>query len=143
MQKAILLTALGRASRIPSRLHFADIRNHQITPKLMKEMGTDLFTYHGYNEFFLNNKWIKATCAFNKELCEKFNHKIVEFDGETDAILPEFTLDGKKHIEYVKDRGYTTEFPLKEILKVFTQVYLVPGKGRLNVFSKATNEGLR
>ena len=140
VQKAILLTALGRAAGIPSRLHFADIRNHQITPKLKKEMGTDLFIFHGYNEFFLNNKWVKATCAFNKELGEKFNHKTVEFDGETDAILPEFTLDGKKHIEYIKDRGVTADLPLKKIFEVFTNIYLVPGKGSLNIFSKAPNK---
>src|SRR4030042_4087714 len=32
VQKAVLLAALGRAARIPSRLYFARIRNHKDTP---------------------------------------------------------------------------------------------------------------
>lgn len=134
VQKAIVLTALARASDIPSRLHFADIKNYQITPKLKKEMGTDLFIYHGYTELFLNNKWVKATPAFNIELCQKFGHETVEFDGENDAILPGTTLDGQKHIEYLKDRGTFADLPLKQILKTFSEVYLFAG-GNLNIFT--------
>ena len=35
-------------------------------------MGTDLFAFHGFNEFFLDDTWVKATPAFNLSLCEKF-----------------------------------------------------------------------
>jgi transglutaminase-like putative cysteine protease len=126
VQKAIVLAALARAVGIPARLHFADIRNYQITPKLKNEMGTDLFIFHGYTELYLN-KWVKATPAFNIELCQKFGHKPVEFDGVNDAILPSTTLKGERHIEYLKDRGPYADPPLKDIFAVFKEVYSFAG----------------
>ena len=122
--KAVVLATLARAVKIPSRLHFADIRNHQITAKLKKEMGTDLFIFHGYTELYLNEKWIKATPAFNIELCQKFGHKPVEFDGINDGMLPKTTLDGQKHIEYISDRGIFADLPLKHIFDVFYKLHL-------------------
>jgi len=68
--KAVTLAALARAAGIPSRLHFADIQNFQITDKLRESLKTDIFYYHGYTEFYINSAWIKATPAFNIELCE-------------------------------------------------------------------------
>lgn len=133
--KAVVLATLARAVKIPSRLHFADIRNHQITPKLKKEMGTDLFIFHGYTELYLNGKWIKATPAFNIELCQKFDHKSVEFDGINDGMLPKTTLDGQKHIEYLNDRGTFADLPLKHIFDVFMKTYMTT-KGTLNIFSR-------
>ncbi|MDD1776680.1 MAG: transglutaminase family protein [Candidatus Helarchaeota archaeon] len=126
VQKAIVLAALARAVGIPARLHFADIRNYQITPKLKKEMGTDLFIFHGYTELYLN-KWVKATPAFNIELCQKFGHKPVEFDGVNDAILPTTTLKGERHIEYLKDRGTYADPPFADMFAVFKEVYSFAG----------------
>jgi transglutaminase-like putative cysteine protease len=121
--KACLLAALARAMNIPSRLHFADIRNYQITEKLLAEMGTNIFYFHGYTEFFLNDTWIKVTPAFNAELCEKFDHKKVEFDGKNDAMLPAETISGEKHVEYLKDRGIYNDLPFDEIMSLFAEVY--------------------
>jgi len=132
--KAVVLATLARAVKIPSRLHFADIRNYQITQKLKNKMGTELFIFHGYTELYLN-KWVKATPAFNIELCEKFSHKPVEFDGINDAMLPKTTLDGQKHIEYITDRGIFADLPLKHIFDVFMEVYMTEG-GNLNIFSR-------
>lgn len=123
VQKACVLATLARAIEIPSRLHFADIRNHQITDKLLELMGTDIFVFHGYTELLLNEKWIKATPAFNIELSDKFNHKSVEFDGIHDAILPKTTLNGEEHIEYVRDRGIFYDFPFKKIFQVLSEYY--------------------
>ncbi len=123
VQKACVLAALARALNIPSRLHFADIRNHTLPEKLMKRMGTNLFIYHGYTELLLNGAWIKATPAFNISLCEKFGLKTVEFDGINDGVLSETTLDGQKYIEYVKDREISVDLPLKKILRTFADYY--------------------
>ncbi|MHA1798499.1 MAG: transglutaminase-like domain-containing protein [Candidatus Helarchaeota archaeon] len=123
VQKATVLAALARAAGIPSRLGFADIKNYQITEKLLSIMKTDLFIYHGFTELFLNGKWIKLTPAFNVELCKKFNQRTVEFDGVHDAILPKTTLNGEKHVEYVKDRGNYPDLPLKEILIILSKNY--------------------
>ncbi|MBY9004280.1 MAG: transglutaminase domain-containing protein [Candidatus Lokiarchaeota archaeon] len=123
VQKAVLLTALARSINLPARLHFADIRNHQTPDKLKEIMGTDIFLYHGYTELYLHDKWVKVTPTFNKELCDKFGYKKVEFDGIHDAILPSTTLNGEKYIEYLNDRGTNQELPLKEINRTFSEYY--------------------
>jgi len=121
--KAVVLTALARAAGIPSRLHFADIQNFQITDKLREMMKTDIFYYHGYTEIYLNKKWMKATPAFNIELCEKMGHKTVEFDGVSHGMLPARTHDGEKHIEYLNDRGVSADLPIDEMVLFFQEKY--------------------
>ena len=109
--KAVLLAALARSQQIPARLGFADVKNHLTTKQLMRLMGTDIFVYHGYTELFLNNKWVKATPAFNIELCDNFNVKPLEFDGTKDSILHTFDKLGNKHMEYIKDYGTFADLP--------------------------------
>jgi transglutaminase-like putative cysteine protease len=84
IQKAILLAASARAIGVPSRLGFADVRNHLTSPKLRETMGSDLFVYHGYTELFLEGRWVKATPAFNLGLCQRFGVLPLEFDGRHD-----------------------------------------------------------
>src|SRR5512139_3420381 len=69
--KTSLLCALARACDIPSRIGFADVRNHLATKQLIKFMGSDLFVYHGFVELYLEGRWVKATPAFNIDLCRK------------------------------------------------------------------------
>ncbi len=91
--KAVLLTAVLRAVGIPARLGFADVRNHLQTDTLRAVMGgTDLFVYHGYCSVHLDGRWMKATPAFNVELCERFDVPPVDFDGQSDALMHAFTL---------------------------------------------------
>lgn len=125
VQKACVLAALSRALEIPSRLHFADIRNHQVPKKLKDAMKTDLFVFHGYTELFLNGNWFKATPAFNITMCQKLGLKTVEFNGINidKGMLPEKTPDSHKYIEYVKDRGVYSDFPFKEIFKTIIKYY--------------------
>ncbi len=123
VQKACVLAALARALKIPSRLRFADIRNYCVPQKLKDQMGTNFFIFHGYTELFLDKKWVKATPAFNVELCEKFNLPPVEFDGVRDAVLAEKTSDGRKYIEYVNDRGTYSDFPFETILETLSSYY--------------------
>ena len=110
VQKAVLLTALGRAAGIPTRLAFAKIKNHALPPHLLKMFKTNIFPRHGYNQFFLNGMWVSAAATFDKVLCEKNGLPVVEFDGKSDAILPENDLEGKPYIEYLE------KFPPKEDL---------------------------
>ena len=123
VQKAVLLTALARAVDLPARLHFADIRNYQTPEKLKEIIGTDIFLYHGYTELFLQEKWVKVTPTFNKELCDKFGYRTVEFDGIHDATLPDTTLNGEKYVEYLNDRGTSHELPFKDINRAFYEYY--------------------
>ena len=129
--KGVLLAACLRSQGVPARLGFADVRNHLATERLLALMGTDLFTYHGYVEAFLAGRWVKATPAFNIELCEKFRVLPLAFDGETDSVFHPFDADGRRHMEYVRDRGHFHDLPFAAILQNFREVYprMVDGGG--------------
>ncbi len=121
--KAILLAASGRAIGIPSRLGFADVKNHLSSERLKYLMQTDIFAFHGYTEFYLNEKWVKATPAFDQRLCRVFKIRPLEFDGSSDSVFHEFSADGKRHMEYIKDRGSFADLPYDEMLSVFQELY--------------------
>ncbi|MDX1881108.1 transglutaminase domain-containing protein [Mycolicibacterium sp. 141076] len=122
--KAVLLTAACRAAGIPARLGFADVRNHLQTKTLRERMGgTDVFVYHGYSLMFLNGAWVKATPAFNRELCARFGVSPIDFDGRSDALLHGFTGDGTQHMEYLCDRGAYDDLPLADILQALKSHY--------------------
>lgn len=114
--KAVLLTASARAAGIPARLGFADVRNHLQTETLRDKMGgSDLFPWHGYTEMLIGDRWVKATPAFNAELCARFGVEPLEFDGVHDALLHPFSGDGSEYMEYVADHGWYADLPLEEI----------------------------
>ena len=121
--KGILLAAVGRVVGLPTRLGYADVRNHLATKRLLEVMGTDLFTYHGFAEFHLEGKWVKSTPVFNLSLCEKFNVLPLEFDGRNDSIFHPYDKAGRKHMEYVKDRGQYADVPFDDIKANFLEVY--------------------
>lgn len=121
--KAILLAALCRAVGIPARLGFADVRNHLSTQRLRETMRTDIFYFHGYTSIFLDERWIKATPAFNKELCEKFSLLPLEFDGLHDSLYHAFDAAGNRHMEYVRGRGEHLDLPLAEMITLFRARY--------------------
>ena len=119
--KAVLLAACCRLFGIPARLGYADVRNHLSTGRMREEMKTDIFKWHGYTAIYLNGAWIKATPAFNIELCEKFKLKPLEFDGHHDSIFHPFDLSGNKHMEYLTFRGEYADVPIDEIEKTFEE----------------------
>ncbi len=121
--KAILLTAVARAAGIPARIGFADVRNHLATPKLLERLGTDLFVFHGYSELHLDGKWLKVAPTFNLELCERFGVAAQEFDGTADALLHPFDREGRRHMEYVKDRGSFDDVPFDEMMRALKLTY--------------------
>jgi len=123
VQKAVLLAALARATGIPSRLRFVDIRNYLPFGKLAEIMGTNLFVYHGYDELYLKGKWIKATPTFDLKMCQENRIIPVEFDAKKDALLHSHNQDGELQIEYVRDHGHYQDVPLEEIWNASIQAY--------------------
>lgn len=121
--KAALLAAAARAVGIPARVGFADVRNHLTTPKLRQLMGSDTFIYHGYAELYVAGKWVKATPAFDRGLCEKFGVRPLEFDGRDDSLFHPYDVGGRRHMEYVRDRGPAVDVPVDEILEAFDRYY--------------------
>ena len=121
--KAVLLAACCRALGIPAKVGFADVKNHLSTQRLRDRMGTDIFYWHGYAAIGLDGRWVKATPAFNIELCERFRIKPLEFDGLSDSIYHPFDLEGRQHMEYLKFRGEFDDVPLSEMLATYTANY--------------------
>lgn len=121
--KAALLAAGARSLGIPARLGFADVRNHLTSPKLQRTLGTDLMVFHGYTELHLGGRWVKATPAFNRGLCEKIGIAPLEFDGESDSIFQPLDLEGRRHMEYVRDRGVRLDAPVEEMWAAWHEVY--------------------
>jgi transglutaminase-like putative cysteine protease len=124
--KAVVLAAAARSLGIPARLGFSDVRNHLQSPRLAEIMGTDVFVFHGYTELHLDGAWRKATPAFNASLCARFGVAPLEFDGTEDALLHQFTGEGRRHMEYVHDRGVYADLPLTRILEEFAATYPKP-----------------
>ena len=121
--KAALLAAACRAAGIPARVGYADVRNHMSTEKLRQNMGSDLFVWHGYTDIWLDGRWLKATPAFNIELCERFGLLPLEFDGRADSIYHPFDRAGNRHMEYVAMHGAFDDVPLQRILDAFAIHY--------------------
>jgi len=121
--KAIVLAAVARAAGIPSRLGFADVRNHLSTERLRRLMKTDTFIFHGYTELFLENRWVKATPTFNLSLCDKFGVNALDFDGKSDSLFHPYDREGKKHMEYIKDHGQFADVPYERIITYFRNYY--------------------
>ena len=121
--KAALLAAAARAAGIPARVGFADVRNHLTTPRLRRLMGTDVFYYHGYAELYLEGRWVKATPAFDRGLCERFGVRPLEFDGREDSLFHPYDVGGRRHMEYVRDRGSAADVPVAAIMETFERCY--------------------
>ncbi len=123
IDKAVLLAACARSVGIPSRLHFANVRNHIGTEELEKKLGTSLLVFHGYTELHLEGRWVAATPAFNKELCEHLNVAPLEFDGRTDSIFQQFDRDGGDFMEYVHDYGSFPGIPFELMIGEWKRYY--------------------
>ena len=121
--KAILFAAFLRGAGIPSRLGFADVKNHMTSARLARVMETDTFYYHGYTEVFLDGKWLKVTPAFNKELCDRAGALPLEFDGTEDSVFHPFSKNGSKYMEYLRDHGNFADFPYDLIIAKFDEYY--------------------
>jgi len=121
--KAALLAAAARVRGVPARLGYADVRNHLTSERLQTMLGTDLFAFHGYTDLWLDGRWVKATPAFNLTLCEKARIHPLDFDGLEDSILQPFDLSGRRHMEYVHDRGTYADLPRDELVKVWRELY--------------------
>lgn len=121
--KAALLCAMGRACGIPSRIGFATVRNHLTSRQLVEFMGTDLFVYHGFTEFFLNRAWVKATPTFNIELCRRHNVDPLEFDGIHHALFQGYNREKKLFMEYVDTHGTSADVPVDTIVAAWKSTY--------------------
>lgn len=127
IDKALLLAASCRALGIPARLHFANVRNHIGTAKLEEQLGTDLLVFHGYTEIWLDGRWVAATPAFNKALCERLGVPPLAFDGVNDSVFQEHDRGG--FMEYVDDHGTHAGIPFDDMIAAWKQHYPAVAEG--------------
>jgi len=121
--KAGLLCALSRACGIPARVGFADVHNHLATKQLIDYLGSNIFSYHGFMEFYLDGKWVKATPAFNQELCRKARVTPLEFNGREDSIFQPYNEEKKLFMEYITFHGTYADIPIEQIVDAWKTVY--------------------
>jgi transglutaminase-like putative cysteine protease len=120
--KSALLTAAARAAGIAARPGYADVRNH-LTSKRLKEQVGDIFIWHSYAELKIDGQWVKCTPAFDKILCERARIAPLDFDGVNDSLFHPFDQVGRRHMEYLKDRGAFADVPFATIVADFKTFY--------------------
>jgi len=113
--KAALLAACARAIGIPARVGYADVRNHLTSRRMYDHIQSDVFVWHSYTDLNLESGWVKATPAFDLALCERVGLKPLDFDGRTDSLFHPFDRAGRRHMEYLKDRGTFGDVPFDTI----------------------------
>ncbi|SEM70793.1 Transglutaminase-like superfamily protein [Pseudomonas sp. ok272] len=121
--KATLLAGCARHCGIAARIGLADVRNHLSTPRLIELLKSDVFAMHGYTELYLNDRWVKATPAFNAKLCEVFDVPPLEFDGFNDSVFHPFNRQGQQSMEYLVDHGQFVDVPEAFFFKHLEQCY--------------------
>lgn len=89
----------------------------------MKERVGDTFYWHSYTELYIDGKWVKCTPAFDAALCERAKIKPLDFDGVNDSLFHPFDPAGRRHMEYLKDRGAFEDVPFDTIVADFKRFY--------------------
>ncbi len=123
VEKSLTFATLLRSIGVPARLGFANVKNHLNSKRLQTLMQSDVFVYHGYTEVFLNEKWVKATPAFNLRLCERAGIKPLDFDGIHDSIFHSHTNSGSQHMEYLHDYGTFSDLPFDKMIDEYDKYY--------------------
>lgn len=111
IHKSVLFAAALRAIAVPSRLVFTDVRNHLSSDRLRALVGGDTFRYHCLTSVYLKDRWVKATPVFPKILCRLYGIAPLEFDGVTDSLHHPFDLEGRRHMEFLRNHGEFSDLP--------------------------------
>jgi transglutaminase-like putative cysteine protease len=121
--KSALLAACARAVGIPARPGFADVRNHLTSKRLHALTRSDTFIWHSYTEILIDDRWVKCTPAFDRALCERAGLAPLDFDGANDSLFHPFDPAGRRHMEYLHDRGAFADVPYAAIFADFRRHY--------------------
>lgn len=121
--KALLYAATLRAVGIPARLGLADVINHLSSPKLDAMLKNPEFVAHGYTALWLDDRWIRATPTFNRELCAHMGVDVLEFDGESDALFPAYDRSGNRSMEYLRYHGEFSAFDPAFVVDLWNSAY--------------------
>jgi len=123
IDKSIMLVTCLRGVGIPARIHLAKVKNHIAVERLIEKFGTNELTPHGMVNMLLDGEWLKASPAFNAELCAKCNVAPLDFDGTQDSIFQEYNNEGKEFMEYLEDYGHFEDFPFDFVTQNLLEHY--------------------
>lgn len=141
VDKAVLYITVCRGAGIPARLGLARVRNHMGTARLEAVLKSDVLSPHGYAEVFLNQRWVKCTPAFNKELCTRLGVPPLEFDGINDSLFQAYDRGEGGFMSYLEDFGTFSDPPVGFLEETMRKEYphLFDGEGRFReeLFSRS------
>ncbi|WP_105971359.1 transglutaminase-like domain-containing protein [Streptomyces geranii] len=119
LHKSVLFAAAVRAVGVPSRLVYADVRNHLASDRLKELVGGEVF-FHSLTSVHLNGRWIRATPVFNKLLCRLYGMPALDFDGVTDSQYHPYDGTGAQgpsaQMEFLKEHGEFDDLPYEFVL---------------------------
>ena len=121
--KSAVLAATARVIGVPARVGYADVRNHLTSRRLRERTKSDIFIWHSYTDLCIGERWVKATPVFDQALCERVGLKPLEFDGRQDSLFHPFDREGRRHMEYLCDRGTFPDVPFETIQADFRLAY--------------------
>jgi transglutaminase-like putative cysteine protease len=121
--KAALFAALCRAGGVAARVAFGDVTNHLSSEKLREKMGTNYFSWHGFTEVKLGDRWVKASPTFNSTLCSRFGVAPLDFDGANDALLQAYDGAGRTFMKYEVLHGAFHDVPAKFLMREMARMY--------------------
>jgi transglutaminase-like putative cysteine protease len=121
--KSAVLAATARAIGVPARVGYADVRYHMTSRRLRERSKSDIFIWHSYSDLYIDGRWVKATPVFDQALCERVGLKPLEFDGRQDSLFHPFDREGRRHMEYLRDRGTFPDVPFETIQADFRLAY--------------------
>lgn len=110
-QKAVLLAALLRARGIPAGVVLQDLLDHKIPPHYVEFIGSQRLEMHGLTCAFLDGRWVRLDPTLPRSFVERKRYRLVEFDGQNDAVLAETDLDGEPHFEVLEELGTWPDLP--------------------------------
>ena len=103
---------------------YADVRNHLSTERLRAILQTDLYIWHGYTELWLDGALGESharvqpgSCAIASASCA------LDWDGRADSLYHPYDREGRRHMEYVNQRGSFDDVPLAQIAADIAAMY--------------------
>lgn len=131
VEKAVLLAACFRAIGIPARLFFGDVKNHIGVDRFTRIVGTERLIFHGATEMWTGHAWVKATPAFNRELCAMLNVPPLEFDGTADSMFQAYDRAGGQFMEYLHEYGSFDDMPYDQFILAVESGYGFDVRGKV------------
>ncbi|MFP6582322.1 MAG: transglutaminase family protein [Candidatus Hydrogenedentota bacterium] len=131
VRKSLLVAALCRAAGIPSVIILCNMKDMSISPRVVEMLGTDIMYNHGLAGVHLEGHWYQLDASLSPELVAKRQFRLVEFDGQSDALQENTTMTGDPHMEYVAYHGAYIDLPYKQMMQGFDKGYANANKEEL------------